>query len=151
MTVEGCTLPPEGASVAAARRHVERVLDGWGVEGTGWVCLQLISELATNAVLHARTPFTVELSRDHDVIRVCVQDGSPVRPGVRRYADDSTTGRGLRLVESMATDWGVERAGSGKTVWFEVHAVDRSTAHAWDDGDEVDLDALLSRYAVEDL
>jgi anti-sigma regulatory factor (Ser/Thr protein kinase) len=146
VTDAGCNLPPETASVAAARRHVESVLTTWGMDAVAWTCVQLISELATNAVIHARSPFVVELTRSGDVIRVCVRDGSPVQPGIRRYADTSTTGRGLRLVESMSTSWGVEPAGRGKTIWFELDAGRRSTAQTWDDGADVDLDALLQEF-----
>lgn len=143
------TLPAEAASVSAARRHVELTLEAWGIAEAGWSSVQLVSELATNAVLHARSSFTVEVSRADDRLRVCVQDGSTVRPGVRRYAEDSTTGRGMRLVESLSSGWGVERLGIGKVVWFEIDLANRGTAHAWDDGAEVDLDALLASFDAD--
>lgn len=146
----GCTLPPETASVVAARRHVERVLDAWGEDAAAWTCVQLISELATNAVLHARTAFTVELTLHGDVIRGGVRDGASSVPGVRRYTEASTTGRGLRLVESMANRWGVEEAGGGKVVWFEIDVDRHNTAASWDDGSEVDLDALLGQFSDDD-
>jgi anti-sigma regulatory factor (Ser/Thr protein kinase) len=150
VTASGCTLPPETASVAAARRHVEQVLASWDMDAVAWTCLQLISELATNAIIHARSPFAVELTRRGEVVRVCVRDASPVRPGIRRYADTSTTGRGLRLVESMSTSWGVEPAGVGKTIWFELDAGRRSTARSWDDDVDVDLDALLEQFGSDE-
>jgi hypothetical protein len=56
------SLPAEPASVAAARRYADEVLSAWGVGDASWTCLQLISELATNAVIHARTEFTLKLS-----------------------------------------------------------------------------------------
>lgn len=142
-------MPPEPASVAAARRHVEGVLDRWQLSEISWNCLQLISELATNAVIHARTEFTVELSRDGNLLRVCVHDGSTAAPGVRHYGSDSTTGRGMRLVDSMSTCWGVERADDGKTIWFEIDTRTSASATTWDDGVEVDLDDLLDQLGVE--
>jgi anti-sigma regulatory factor (Ser/Thr protein kinase) len=126
-----CIFPADVASVAAARWYADGVLTAWNVGDISWTCLQLISELATNAVIHARTEFTLELSRHQDKLRVCVRDASTARPGLRRYGEDSTTGRGLRLVESMASDWGVQPAAFGKIIWFEV-----------------DLEALLDSFSV---
>jgi anti-sigma regulatory factor (Ser/Thr protein kinase) len=143
------TFPADVASVAAARHYADAVLGAWDVGDASWTCLQLISELATNAVIHARTEFTVELSRHGDTLRVCVRDASPAQPGMRRYADDSTTGRGLRLVDSMASDWGVQPITVGKIIWFELDLAQRGTAQAWDDGSEVDLDALLDRHDLD--
>jgi anti-sigma regulatory factor (Ser/Thr protein kinase) len=143
------TFPPDVASVAAARRYADGVLSAWDVGDAGWTCLQLISELATNAVIHARTEFTLELSRHGDRLRVCVRDASSAQPGVRRYADDSSTGRGLRLVDSMASDWGVQSITFGKIIWFELDLAQRGIAQAWDDGSEVDLDALLDSHDVD--
>jgi anti-sigma regulatory factor (Ser/Thr protein kinase) len=137
------TLPAQAFSVSEARRHVVATLEDWGVADAGWTSVQLVSELATNAVIHARSEFTVELSRHGDRLRVCVRDSSTLQPGMRRYSEDSTTGRGLRLVDSLADEWGVERLGLGKIIWFEIDLATRATAQAWDDGEEIDLDSFL--------
>lgn len=150
VTGPGWTLPPETASVVAARRHVQRLLDSWGEDAAAWTCMQLISELATNAVIHARTEFTVELSRHGDVIRACVRDSSPAAPGVRRYSEDSTTGRGLRLVESMANRWGIDKTRGGKVIWFEIDLDRQNTAASWDDGADIDLDAMLAELGGDE-
>lgn len=110
----------------------------------------LASELATNAVLHARTPFTVEVSRDGLTARICVLDLSPARPRIRDYGTEATTGRGMRLVASIAADWGVEPQGRGKTVWFALPvAGSAAPVLAWEDGD-IDVDALLAGFGDED-
>lgn len=150
MTTARCTLPPDVASVAAARHYVEKTLSGWGVDEASWTCVQLVSELATNAVIHARTEFVIEVSRHADVLRVCVQDTSQVPPGLRRYAEDSTTGRGLRLVESMSSNWGVSTASLGKVIWFEIDLSRRGTVESWDDGTEIDLHVLLDEFGDEE-
>jgi hypothetical protein len=84
-----------------------------------------VSELVTNACLHARTPMTVVLRLlAADVIRIEVSDDSPRQPELRDYAAMSTTGRGLRLLSAYGV-WGVlppPGAGNGKTVWFEPAA-----------------------------
>lgn len=83
-----------------------------------------MTELVTNAVLHAGTDVRVALRRDEDTLRVEVADGSAAAPARRRYADDAQTGRGLLLLDALATSWGVDPlpAGEGKVVWFEVDA-----------------------------
>lgn len=140
MSTEGCTLPPDPASVPAARRFAGSVLAAWELHDAAWTCLLLVSELTTNAVIHARTEFTVELHRVAERLRVCVVDASPLAPAVRRYGGDATTGRGLRLLESVATAWGVEPEGAGKSVWFELDIAHPGSARSWDDGGEVELD-----------
>lgn len=150
MSTEGCTLPPETGSVGEARRFVDAVLRSWDAEDTAWTCTQLVSELATNAVIHARTEFTLEISRSDSTIKVCVGDRSATSPAVRRYTSDATTGRGLRLVETMARRWGIERTGSaGKVVWFELDLGAHDDAAGWDDDAGVDLDALLAQFEPE--
>ena len=82
----------------------------------------LVSELATNAVLHARTPFAIDLSIEPDVVRVAVDDESPDLPHPRVAGVEATTGRGLLILESLADRWGVKPLGPerpGKRVWFE--------------------------------
>jgi GAF domain-containing protein len=80
----------------------------------------LTSELVTNAVLHAATPFTVTLHLMADRIRIDVADGSSVVPSIKDYATDAATGRGLTLFNTLASAWGVQPAIGGKIVWFEL-------------------------------
>lgn len=151
MTSAGLALPPEPSSVPAARAFVCRTLEDWGMTAVCDAAEMLVSELATNAVLHARTAFEVEVSRAGDAVRVCVRDASTASPRTRRYGADSTTGRGLRLVDTLATCWGVEQQADGKVVWFEVPASGEDRpARAWDDEDGSDLDALLAAFPDED-
>jgi anti-sigma regulatory factor (Ser/Thr protein kinase) len=96
-------------------------LHSWGISGaTTADAVLLVSELVTNALLHARSAPTVELTRDGDRVRVAVCDDSPVAPRRRQYATDAATGRGIALVDHLATEWGSERVGDGKCVWFEL-------------------------------
>jgi hypothetical protein len=105
----------------------------------------LVSELATNAVLHARTAYTITVDRIEDLIRVQVHDSSPALPRQRRYGRVATTGRGLRLLASIAASWGVDRDDDGKCVWFELPVEgSASTFTPWDDAD--DLEGLLAAF-----
>jgi anti-sigma regulatory factor (Ser/Thr protein kinase) len=113
-------LPPEPASASRARQLARdrlRVVCPPDVLDT--VAL-LVTELVTNAILHARTPMQLELVAHPDHIRLCVEDASPQHPQVRHYDSAAVTGRGLALVEQLATSWGVEPTPSGKAVWCEI-------------------------------
>jgi hypothetical protein len=113
-------LPPEAASVGAARRWVAQYLAHADLDDLVPTAQLLVSELAANAVLHARTPFTVSAGRRGDRVRVSVSDTSPVLPQAKVTSLSAATGRGLSLVGALATDHGVTRTESGKEVWFEL-------------------------------
>lgn len=83
----------------------------------------LVSELASNAVLHAGTPFTVRVTVGADALRVEVRDHSPDAPRVRTAPTSSVDGRGLSIVDALAARWGVapRPEGGGKSVWAELH------------------------------
>jgi len=112
-------LEPEPAAARHARSWVTGILAGWPVEGVETARL-LVSELVTNSVLHAGTPIAVAYRPEGARARFEVRDGHAAAPVPKRYAADSPTGRGLRLLASLAEDWGVERGPDGKTVWFAV-------------------------------
>lgn len=110
---------------ADARRFVSSTLSGrLGREDVESAAL-LVSELVTNAVVHAGTEVEVQLSLDGRVLRLRVADGD-TRPPVPRRAvsDELSTGRGLRLLEVLSTRWGVEATAPpeprGKAVWCEL-------------------------------
>lgn len=85
----------------------------------------LVSEVVTNALLHAGTPIDVAAHLDEDGLRVEVGDGSLHLPVRRRYATTAGTGRGLMMLEQLVDDWGVSRGTDGKTVWFRLDAGDQ--------------------------
>ena len=83
--------------------------------------LLCLSEVVTNAVLHAGPPIQVsgEILASKTV-RVEVSDGSKVTPIQRNPGHTSPTGRGLRLLDRLTSAWGVDVTKKGKTVWFEI-------------------------------
>jgi len=140
------TFAAEAASVPTARRFVHSTLQDLGLASAWDAAELLVSEVVTNAVLHARTEFSVDVVRDGDLVRVSVHDRSPVIPTPRTYGTDSTTGRGMRLVATLAVAWGVDRDDGGKSVWFEVRAtghLDR-LVEPW--ATDTDLDVLLASF-----
>jgi anti-sigma regulatory factor (Ser/Thr protein kinase) len=80
----------------------------------------VITELAANAVAHARSPFTVSIQGGRSTIRILVRDGSHVLPAMRDRTLTTPSGRGLRLVGTLAVRWGVDRVADGKVVWAEL-------------------------------
>ena len=102
------TLEPEPASVARARRLVAAALAAADhSEDVVDVATLLVSEVVTNSVLHAGTEIGLRCERRGGGVRIEVSDGSSMVPGVRHYDPDATTGRGLGLVSTLATSWGV--------------------------------------------
>lgn len=80
----------------------------------------LVSELATNAVVHAGSPFSVVVRAEDSRVRVSIRDASTVTPTLRDEGPGAVSGRGIRLVAALSADWGVEVTADGKTVWVEL-------------------------------
>ena len=80
----------------------------------------LVSEVVTNALVHAGTTIEVAFAFVGRGLRVEVTDGSPHAPSPRGYGPNAGTGRGLMLLEEMVDDWGVVPGERGKTVWFQI-------------------------------
>lgn len=109
-------------SVGAARRFVRDVLMSRQVPDVVVATVELLtSEVVTNAIIHGQSGPQLAVTIDECVVRVAVEDRSPAVP-VRRLANlDAVSGRGVVIVEELASAWGVERERDGaKRVWFEV-------------------------------
>ena len=132
------TLPADLSSVSQARNFLRHALADWSVDGFELAAPQVLTELATNAALHARSAYTVHLLLDDGHLLVEVSDSSPVMPQQRHYGTGATTGRGIALVEALSEAWGVESSPTGKTVWCRVGSDDGLPDFNLDDGDEID-------------
>lgn len=120
-------LVPDASAPAAARRALAGLRSSLGEEATEEATL-LLSEVVTNAVRHAdldeRDAIRVHVRLHPGVVRIDVSDpGVGFDPG-RDRIDEPEAGWGLRLLDRLATRWGVER-GVRTTVWFEVATRDR--------------------------
>ncbi len=136
-------LPPSTDSVPVARQFARRAA-GEGPADVETLVL-LVSEVVTNAVLHARSDIRLDIQHAGEVVRVEVHDASPVEPRVHHFHLTYGTGRGLRMLEQLARRWGVEAdPQGGKVVWFEVGEPDES---AW----RFLADDLLSEGATHDV
>lgn len=105
------------SSVGDARRFLRRELHRWGADELEPAASLVLSELATNSILHARSGFAVELSFTDHALRVAVLDGSDRAPAMKPHSPEATTGRGLRLVAAFVDAWGTEPRAGGKSVW----------------------------------
>ncbi len=124
------TFPADRRSPGAARGFLCEQLAAWGhpeiaeTSEAGEVALLLVSELVTNGVLHAGTAVGVAVGYDGDSLAVAVTDGVPggIEPGPWSTPQHrgAPSGRGLRIVDALADDWGVSVHDQGKTVWFEL-------------------------------
>lgn len=111
-------------SVTLARRRTARLVSEWGHPGLAGDAALLLSELATNALLHGYVPgrlFRAELALTRTVIRIAVSDArGESLPRPRTATPGEKSGRGLLIVEMLAARWGVEAPSVGKTVWCEL-------------------------------
>jgi anti-sigma regulatory factor (Ser/Thr protein kinase) len=113
-------LDPAGESVAAARHFAADLLGRWGLSEQADAVELVVDELVTNAIQHSRGPVTLAIGRRLDRIVVQVQDPSSAPPEPEQSDPLADSGRGLLLVEELATDWGTTPTPDGKRVWAEV-------------------------------
>lgn len=119
-------LSADTSSAGHARRFVDQVLSRWHCDALLDDVQLLVSELVTNAVIHAGSEVEVAVRLLSDSIRIEVVDRAPVTELRPSTPDgDGESGRGLLLVETVASAWGVEPIDGGKAVWFEVPRLDR--------------------------
>ena len=114
------SFPPRPEAVTTARQLVLEALPGLP-RGTAEAIALMVSELATNCVVHARTSFQVRVTLN-DHVRVEVTDSGGGDPMPRRPTTQDAHGRGLQTVDALADEWGVEPSTvhDGKTVWFTL-------------------------------
>jgi hypothetical protein len=113
--------PNRDFSPSAVRRFLSGVLEDWGIDGsTRDTVLLLGSELASNAVEHTAASFTVSIQLAGTQARVDVFDSGAELPTLLQPAVDANHGRGLLLVDGLASAWGASPAPGDKVVWFEV-------------------------------
>jgi anti-sigma regulatory factor (Ser/Thr protein kinase) len=113
-------LPPEARSAtrarAVTREHLATICPPRAVESAALV----VTELVSNAVRHAETEMLLVLNVAPGHIDVRVQDASPALPERREAGPESLSGRGLAIVDELASAWGVEERDGTKIVWATI-------------------------------
>lgn len=121
LTGERWTLPPEPQAVRKARERVAAACHAWGVADDDLPMVLLVtSELVTNAVRHACTDLSVEVTNSRAGVRVSVGDHSTALPIAPEPDPTRPGGLGLVLVDRLSDDWGVNPGDDGKYVWAVV-------------------------------
>ena len=115
-------LPANPASPAAARAFVRDLLTDWQVHREVREDAELlVTELVTNALIHAGASATLEVRREGTILHFSVSDDGPGTVKLRIPARDAVTGRGLYILDQLAPDWTVEPfAPRGKTIRFSL-------------------------------
>jgi GAF domain-containing protein/anti-sigma regulatory factor (Ser/Thr protein kinase) len=115
--------PPDSSAVSRARSFVRGTLVRWGADAVVDDAVLLVSELVTNAIVHAGTDAEVTCLVVDGSVRVEVADRHPARslPAPALDGDmDSESGRGLYLSAALASSWGVSYDHARKRVWFSL-------------------------------
>jgi MEDS: MEthanogen/methylotroph, DcmR Sensory domain len=113
------------AAVSAVRRFVSDLLRSWDMVALIPDAALFASELATNAVRHAHSPFRVSVRRSGAAIRLAVEDSDRSHPALCRPTLDATWGRGVVIVDDVSHGWGSEPLPEGKLVWADLHLPDQ--------------------------
>jgi anti-sigma regulatory factor (Ser/Thr protein kinase) len=111
---------PVPAAIAAARRFVAHALCALRDDPLTDAATLVVSELATNAVLHAGSAFRVGVRRSGPAVRIEVEDSCPTRPEQRPTDHDRPGGRGIPLVEQVSARWGTDSSDGGKVIWSDL-------------------------------
>jgi anti-sigma regulatory factor (Ser/Thr protein kinase) len=114
------TFPASPQCVSWTRHKVKEFLGGDVPPKVVEVAVLLVSELATNAVRHAHSPFTVTAELLGETVTVEVDDANGELPQVLQPAPSSAVGRGMFMIEALSSRWGAERIAGGKRVWFQL-------------------------------
>lgn len=114
------SLPKDPSSPSAARRLVTRACEDWGCTSVLDAALLVVTELVTNALVHAGTACDLRVRLRAGVLRLEVDDEGRGTPDLQRSSTSDEHGRGLFLVSAMALSWGIGPTDDGKTVWAEL-------------------------------
>lgn len=120
------TLPCDSRSPSLSRRVVDSALRAAGLVDLIETALLLVTELVTNAYIHAGTDVQLDVTTTGQALTVEVIDGSAA--GLPRVGHapppDSEGGRGLLLLDALASEWGTRHFATGKAVWFRLGPTD---------------------------
>ena len=120
MILADLVLRPDPTEVSRSRHVIGAVMDREGLGGLSDDIELIVCELVANAVEHADSQIRVQVWKAGSTIRVEVHDDGEGEPTLLHPPLLAEGGRGLRIVETIATAWGVVRiSGQGKTVWAE--------------------------------
>lgn len=113
----------ERESVAKGRRLTAAAVEAWELKDLADSAVLICSELVTNSVEHAKgASFRLTVTRRPAGVRIAVVDLSRLRPVTPPRIVDDEHGRGLVIVDALASVWGTDPLRWGKRVWAELDA-----------------------------
>jgi anti-sigma regulatory factor (Ser/Thr protein kinase) len=118
------TLAPVPEAVAAGRQWSRETMTDWKLDDVSDIAAQIVSELVTNSIEHARTA-CVRLVMTHATGTLWIDvgdDDADSLPARRQAGPDDVCGRGLTIIEAMSDRWGISITGYGKSVWCALAA-----------------------------
>jgi anti-sigma regulatory factor (Ser/Thr protein kinase) len=113
------SLPRTPESVGHARSAVRNAVAGRH-DDVAELSVLLVNELVANAIVHGVGAISLAMESRPDCLRVVVSDEGDALPVLRDPSPTAEGGRGLSIVNALATRWGVDPADGGKSVWFEI-------------------------------
>ena len=117
---ESARFEADVSTVPLAREFVRRWLHECGADHVFDEASLIVTELATNAVLHAASPYEVRLSRSDGVVRIEVADADAGRPEPQPFSAVAEDGRGIVIVSALSASWGIDAQPRGKVTWAEL-------------------------------
>jgi anti-sigma regulatory factor (Ser/Thr protein kinase) len=114
-------LTPTTSAPRHARQAITELLAKTGRADLTADAALLVTELVTNAVVHAGGPIVVTAAYLESTLRVEVHDPEPAKPILQQPSALDEAGRGLRLVALLAHRWAITPEPDGKTIWFELN------------------------------
>lgn len=120
------TLPPAPEAAGQARRAVREALLAAGAAELRAAAELAVSELVTNAVVHAGTEVALRIVAQAAAVRVEIEDGNVHLPCRAEWSTTAATGRGLQIVDAHVDQWDATRTEHGKVVWFEIGYVEEA-------------------------
>jgi anti-sigma regulatory factor (Ser/Thr protein kinase) len=123
-------LPSTLSSVPIGRHFVRDLLVDWDCAAAVDDASLAVTELIANAVKHARTRVLVKVTVDSDIV-ISVRDSAPQVIRAQAPAGPlAESGRGLRIVAAISTDWGITTDRRGKCLWFSLPLPDEGSSDA---------------------
>lgn len=117
-TVHAVTLPPHDHSPARGRQFVREALFSTARQDVVDIAVLLASELITNAILHGRSEVELTVEINSAGVKVSAADMNSRLPVMQSIDELALDGRGIAIVNLLASSWGVTATEGGKIVWF---------------------------------
>jgi two-component sensor histidine kinase len=109
------------AQLGSLRAQLRNLTNVWALpEDCTDRILMIVNELVSNAIDHARTTCEITVHNTRSLVRVLAADDSPLPPRKPPLNLNAARGRGLQMVDALASRWGWTRRRRGKTVWAAV-------------------------------